>query len=172
MKVVAVLGLSGVGKSTLVRKAGERKNILHLVASDLIKARLSQTSEQLRQGAVWDNQALMLAEFADRLKNAGSTTIVFDGHSIIDTPDGLLEIPLSVFQAISPSAIVFIEAWPEVIAQRRASDTGRTRPARSAAELAQHQEIAKRRASLFAAELGAPFVAIASDDVEHFLALL
>jgi adenylate kinase family enzyme len=55
MKVIAVLGLSGVGKTMLVNRVSEQKELLHLTASDLIKARLAQTSEQLRKGAVADN---------------------------------------------------------------------------------------------------------------------
>jgi adenylate kinase len=69
VKIIAVLGISGVGKSTLVAKAAGQKGLLHLKASDLIKARLArpQSSEQLRQGPVLNNQARMLAEFANRI---------------------------------------------------------------------------------------------------------
>jgi adenylate kinase len=170
--VVAVLGLSGVGKSRLVRLAAAKRDLFHLSASDLIKARLAHTSEELRKGAVLDNQALMLSEFADRVAAAGDTPVVFDGHSIIDTPAGLLDIPLAVFQAIDPAAIVYITADPKVIEQRRCGDSGRVRPQRSADDLANHQALALARARYFAAELGIPFHVLTSDGVDAFTALL
>jgi len=170
--VVAVLGLSGVGKSTLVGLAATQRNLIHLSASDLIKARLAHSSEELRTGAVLDNQALMLSEFGDLVTAAGDMPVVFDGHSIIDTPAGLLDIPLAVFQAINPAAIVYIAADPTLIQQRRHGDSGRVRPERSADDLAKHQELALARARYFAAELGIPFHILTSDSVDALIALL
>ena len=172
MKIIAVLGISGVGKSTLVEKVANRKGLLHLKASDLIKARLTQTSEQLRQGAVLDNQALMIAEFADRIAAADEDIIVFDGHSLIDTPKGLLEIPFYVFEVIRPSAFIFVEDTSDLIAQRRVGDAGRVRPMRSSAELAHHQALAKGRTASFAQSLGVPLYVLAPSDVEGFLMIL
>jgi adenylate kinase len=174
MKIIAVLGISGVGKSNLVEKAAQQRNLLHLKASDLIKARLAwpQSSEQLRQGTVLDNQAHMLAEFADRIAATDHNIIVFDGHGLIDSPGGLVEIPLSVFRAIQPNAIVFVEDVPAVIATRRTADTDRVRPARSVIELAQQQSLAKVRAAYFAQSLGVPSHAITAADTTGFVALL
>jgi adenylate kinase len=169
---VAVLGLSGVGKSMLIRLATEQRDLIHLSASDLIKASLTHTSEELRRGAVLDNQAIMLAEFADRVAAAGELPVVFDGHSIIDTPAGLLDIPLAVFQAINPAAIVYVAADPKLIEQRRRGDSRRVRPERNADDLAKHQELALARARYFAAELEIPFHLAASDNVDALIALL
>ncbi len=171
MKVIAVLGISGVSKSTLVEKAAEHRGLLHLKASDLIKARMAQSSEQLRQGAVLDNQALMLAKFSERAATTNHDTIVFGGHSLIDTPNGLLDIPLSVFEAIKPDAIVFVEDAPDTIAARRTMDISRVRPARSGVELVQHQSLAKVRAAFFAQSLDVPLHTIAPDDVAELLAV-
>jgi len=38
IQVIAIVGISGVGKSTLIRQMQERQPLLHLQASDLIKA--------------------------------------------------------------------------------------------------------------------------------------
>lgn len=66
--------------------------------------------------------------------------IVLDGHTIIDTPDGLIEISPSVFSAINVSRFVVLVDEVEKIALRRLSDTRRMRPARSHEELAEHQQ--------------------------------
>jgi adenylate kinase len=114
----------------------------------------------------------MIAEFSARTVDCNHEIFVFDGHSIIDTPNGLLEIPLSIFQAINPSVIVFVEAAADVIGERRASDTGRARPDRTAAELSLHQEVAKTRAAFLAESLGVPFRAMGADSTRDFISLL
>jgi adenylate kinase len=174
MRSVAVIGVSGVGKSTLVERAAKHAPLLHLKASDLIKARLvtQQSSEQLRRGAVLDNQQLMLKEFAARVAACDQGTVVFDGHSIIDTPGGLVEIPLTVFAAMKLDLIIFVEAVPEAIYSRRAADASRVRPARTASTLEGQQQRARNRAATFASKLHIPFHVIASDDVAALLALI
>ena len=64
-----LVGLSGVGKSTLLKKVGKRVSFLHLQASHLIQNELvfqtsvTQTSEQLRNGPIINNQAHLISAF-------------------------------------------------------------------------------------------------------------
>lgn len=77
--------------------------------------------------------------------------IVLDGHTIIDTPDRLVEISPSVFSAIDVSRFIVLVDDVEKIALRRLSDSRRTRPVRSQEELVEHQErsvLAAYRAAL------------------------
>jgi adenylate kinase len=55
---------------------------------------------------------------------------VFEGHSLIDGRDGLLEIPSTVFAALSLDAIAFLAADAAAIFERRRLDTGREHPTR------------------------------------------
>lgn len=167
MRVAAVLGISGVGKSSLIAAVAHHVNLLHLTASGLIKAQLAQaqTSEQLRAGPVVNNQQLMLREFARRAAAAEQPLIVFDGHNLIDTPTGFVDIPDTVFAALNLNALVFIEDAPETIAGRREADRSRPRPLRSTGELAGQQERAKHMAARVAGELGIPFLVVRSGDV-------
>lgn len=174
---VALLGLSGVGKSTLIGQVAERTPLLHLQASSLIKAeqqhraKTPDTSEALRTGPVLDNQALMIAAF-DRLTRATTLPVVFDGHSLIDGRDGLLEIPSSVFSALGLDAIGFLDADPAAIFERRCRDAGRERPARDAATLAHHQGLAEAAARRIANDIGRPFQRLDGDPIGSFAALL
>ncbi|MFG1180815.1 ATP-binding protein [Xanthobacter versatilis] len=154
-KVVALTGLSGVGKSTLLEYARRTLIFELLQAGDLIKAERQERQGQyvaqdlLREGNIDDNQALLISGFMRSAPEKG--LIVLDGHTIIDTPDGLVEISPSVFSAIDVSRFVVLVDDAEKIALRRLSDTRRTRPSRSPQELAEHQErsvLAAYRAAL------------------------
>ena len=169
---IALLGLSGVGKSTLVERLAEELPVLHLQASALIKAEQAyraqnpDSSEVLRTGAVLSNQELMIAAFHRETANV-ILPVVFDGHSIIDGMDGLIKIPAAVFLSLNLDAICFLSAEPGTIFDRRKNDGTRPRPERDAATLAEHQRIARETARDIAGEIGCKFVEISHADLEQ-----
>jgi len=174
---IALLGLSGVGKSTLIGRLNRRIPLLHLQASALIKAeqtyraQFPDSSESLRTGAVLDNQALMIAAF-QRTTTDVEVPIVFDGHSVIDSRDGLVEIPASVFAELSLDAIFYLSAVPHIITKRRLADTARKRPIRDSETLAEHQRIAIDVAQRIAEQIGCTFTQISDGDSDHIMAFL
>lgn len=177
MRMILILGLSGIGKSSLIRRAAEIRIALHLAASNLIKAGLARraeqaTSEELRKGAVLDNQQVLLEEFQLAVSSTDRQLVIFDGHNVIDTPTGPLEIPAGVLSQLRPDIIIFVEDDPAHIVARRAADTARTRPLRTPQELAAHQALAKSNAETLAANLGVPFYAVRSGDIDALLAAL
>ena len=175
--IIAVVGISGVGKSTLVRQAGGQRKILHLTASELIKSEQhrrqvqDQTSEELRAGPVLDNQSLLIAAFERATLDAG-VPIVFDGHTTIDAPTGLVEIPTEVFRRIGVQHLVFVEDAPEEIARRRTADVSRSRPERSAAQLQRYQEVSKAAATRISTELSIPLTSIGPGELASLLSIL
>lgn len=168
-KRIAILGLSGVGKSTLIGKIREAVPLLHLQASGLIKAEQAyregkaDTSEDLRTGAVIDNQTLMIAAYWREVAGT-DLPVVFDGHSMIDGRDGLIEIPAAVFGELELDAICYLKADPHVIAQRRFADAGRERPYRDATTLEQHQRLAEATARRVADAIERPFILISDGE--------
>lgn len=176
-KRIAVLGISGVGKSTLIGRTREILPLMHLQASRLIKAEQAyrahnaDSSEALRTGAVIDNQALMMAAFR-REAAATDLPIVFDGHSIIDGREGLIEIPSSVFRDLRFDVICFLADDPSVIAERRRTDIGRVRPHRDVATLHDHQSIAEAAARRIATEIERPFIYIADGKSDQLYDLI
>lgn len=174
---IALLGISGVGKSTLISKLREFIPLVHLQASDLIKmeqayrAQDPDSSESLRTGPIIDNQALMITAF-HREASATNLPVVFDGHSVIDGRDGLIEIPASVFSELRVNAICFLGADPEEIAKRRGADLDRERPYRDIATLTEHQEIAQAAARRIANELNCSFIHITDGSVDALRELI
>jgi adenylate kinase len=145
VKVAGVFGLSGVGKSWLISRYSGAHTVLHVQASQLLrdaKAAISGavvTSEELRTGAVLDNQQLLIRAFATAGANAGAP-IIFDGHCLIDSGNQLIAIPSEVIEALSVSGLVFVRSDASEIVARRRSDTARIRPLRSVEEISLHQQ--------------------------------
>ncbi len=144
VKVAAVFGLSGVGKSWLISRYARLPAVLHIQASQLLceaKATISGgvvTSEELRTGAVLDNQEFLTIAFATARASA-VIPIIFDGHCLVDSGSQLIEIPTKVIEALSFSGLVFVQGDAQEIVARRRRDFTRTRPLRSAEEISLHQ---------------------------------
>lgn len=173
-RIVAVVGISGVGKSTALARAQVSLTFTHLQASALIKAEHELRQQKfvdhdtLREANIDDNQTLLIDGFHRAVPDSG--LVVLDGHTIIDTPIGLVEVESSVFRQIGASRIIVLTEEPEKIWQRRPSDSQRMRPMRSIDELRRQQDcslVAARRAAL---ELRIPLVI--SDNVQDLVAAL
>lgn len=178
VEVVAVFGLSGVGKSWLISRFVRQHAFVHVQASQLLRDAKSAstgvdvTSEELRTGTVLDNQALLIRAFRARCA-AETTPIIFDGHCVIDSSDELIEIPVSVIGALRPSGLIFIADDPKLIVARRSADQTRERPSRTTDELTSHQHRALDLFAIYAQHLGLkPMVVNAGDEVAFASAIL
>jgi adenylate kinase len=139
--VAAIFGLSGVGKGWLISRYVSSHAALHIQASQLLREAISGgvvTPEELRTGAVLDNQGALIVAFATTRASA-VIPIIFDGHCLVDSGSQLIESPTEVIEALSFSGLVFVRGDPQEIVARRRSDITRTRPQRSAEEISLHQ---------------------------------
>lgn len=168
--VASLVGISGVGKSALLKMLGERVEFTHLQASEIIKGEkrrlenVEVSSEELRLGRIDDNQALLVSGFS-KLTRGISGLIVLDAHMLIDTSAGLVEIPPSVFDQCNVSRFVVLKEEPKIIAERRAKDANRKRPVISKSELTDHQNLTIQTALRAGKTLGVPVDVIASGNV-------
>jgi adenylate kinase len=126
-----------------------------------------ESQEQLRQGAVLDNQALLIDAFS-KFRAAAAEPIIFDGHSVIDTGDQLLEIPVEVIRAIDPAGIVFVRDEPAAIIARRAGDRTRIRPVRPENEIEGHQVRAQALCEQYAEDLDVRLTVVRAGDKDGF----
>lgn len=177
VKVAAVFGLSGVGKGWLISRFAEGIAIAHAQASQLLREARAEISgrmdsqEELRQGAVLDNQVLLIEAFS-RFRAAATKPIIFDGHSVIDAGDQLVEIPVEVIRALAPAGLVFIKDEPAAIIARRAGDRTRIRPVRSEDEIQSHQKRAQVLCEQYAETLGVSLKVVQAGDKDGFSAAM
>lgn len=170
MVVVAVVGISGVGKSTALKRAALRVEFQHLMAGQLIKDELTATSEniknidQLRFGEVTGNQTRLISGFKRQVSN--QRLIVLDGHTVIDDGKQLTPISARVFDSIGIHSMIFLEASPGAIRNRRLHDTERSRPILSLEAIVAHQETALDVAKDICARLNITLHRIDVDDLD------
>ncbi|MGY4506704.1 ATP-binding protein [Bradyrhizobium sp. USDA 3650] len=157
--VVAVAGLSGVGKSTVLTRLKGVVPMQILQASALIKqARTSTdgaslTLDALRAVDLDENQQLLVQGFARQVDQT-APLVVLDCHTVIERPGALVCIDPRVFGLMNVKAIVFLEDKPEEIERRRKSDITRQRPLTEHLGLVQIEAI--RQACAIAATLSIP----------------
>jgi adenylate kinase len=177
VKIAAVFGLSGVGKGWLISRYASSHAVLHIQASQLLceaKAAMSGgvvTSEELRTGAILDNQQLLTMAFATARANA-VIPIIFDGHCLVDSSTQLIEIPSEVIEALSVSGLVFVRGDVQEIVDRRKRDTTRIRPLRSVEEISQHQLRANSLCKEYAERLNLELQIVDAGDERRFAAVI
>lgn len=177
VRVVALVGVSGVGKSSLLSRLTSECSFLHLQAGKLIKQekeiamRSEVSSEDLRLGCVTENQSLLVDGFR-RATEGVNGLVVLDGHTVIDGSDGLVEVPSYVFASLKLQHLVFLQEEPRTILDRRAGDAVRRRPQRSVEELYSHQLAGLSAATKIALELNIPMTIITPSHSREFLVVL
>jgi len=117
-QIIAVFGLSGVGKSTLINDFIKHSpEWTHLQAGQLIKDELKKVDhDKLRlegNEAILKNQYLMIDAFWREIDMKQLSSIIFDGHSIIDTGTDILDIPVDIIRALRPNKLEGYEKWLE-----------------------------------------------------------
>lgn len=169
MKVVAVVGLSGVGKTRVLKELSEKIPFLHLQASQIIKNEQVRrhgspsTSEQLRSGQIIDNQRLLISGFEYQTANCDSL-VVFDGHVVIDAGSSIIEIPSSIFKALKCESLVVLTDDPSDLVRRRLADRTRVRPLRSRLQIERQQTRMIEVAQRIACELSIPCCVLSIGD--------
>ena len=172
MEIIAVFGVSGVGKSTLINSFIElNPSWAHLQAGDLIRTELKNVDrDKLRlkgNEAILKNQYLMIDAFWKEVEAKNLSKIIFDGHSIIDTGDGVVEIPVEVIKAIKPTKILFIQVDGEIVLNRRSQDSSRDRPILSKEQIEVQQEYALKQADMYSKALSIPISIITNPEIEE-----
>lgn len=167
---IGLVGISGVGKSTFIRKVQTHCLIEHLPASEIIQSELFETTgrkltpAQLRERNIGENQAALISGF-QKIKLRASVPSVLDAHTVVDKEGVLIPIKHSVFATFGFDLLICLVAPASQIIEQRANDKTRNRPKLTLENIEYHQESSRRQAIEIGTSLGIPtFVLTAGDE--------
>lgn len=160
--IVAVMGVPGVGKTTVIKGARRYVDFTYVnhgdvfleVARELLGI---ECRDDIRRTLLWDEYRELHREVARRIAGMGREgLVVLDTHALVALPTGFMPgFPLFVLEALPVSVWVLVEAPPEEIARRRERDAGeRKRGGGLEEEIALHQELNRVAAVVYATIAG------------------
>ena len=135
-KKIVIVGIPGVGKTTVVTKVFEILNTKNKSVSVVSFGNLMfeealqygiKDRDDLRKLSISQQQDLQ-KKAAERIAKLNDNVVIIDTHAFITTPAGFYPgLPDYVIKIIQPSNFISISARPEVIFNRRKQDETRQR---------------------------------------------
>ncbi|MCI5220975.1 MAG: AAA family ATPase [Candidatus Electrothrix sp. LOE2] len=163
--VVFIGGIHGVGKTTICREISDQENIVHLVASELIKGKLNcvagtSASSEKKVHNIRDNQELLISAL-DEITLPGGR-FMLDGHFVLfNKNEEVQNVPPDTFEKMKPDKLIVITGDPEIIQKRLRKRDGVVYPVEKLKGM-QEQEV--EYASVVAERLGVPLKLIGFED--------
>jgi adenylate kinase len=171
-KVVCAFGVSGVGKSTMLRNyVASHKHWLHIVASEVLSDVTQQTSETLRMAGkdrIQLNQQLAVKRIAAIRAEHGECNVLLDAHSVIDNGEELIRVPASAIKELQPNLLLLIWDDPSKIKGRRENATDRPRPERTISQIDDYQKAVHETCESYQRLLGVRLILVKAGDTESF----
>jgi len=135
-KKVIVVGIAGVGKTTLIKKIVElikdhakSVNVTNFgtVMFEVAKENGLHDRDELRKLPISEQKKLQ-KNAAEKLSKIDADVVIIDTHAFISTPEGYNPgLPYHVLQIIEPSHLILVTAKTEAIYNRRMKDETRNR---------------------------------------------
>jgi adenylate kinase len=175
-KIVALTGLSGVGKSTLITAIAARLPLQHLQASALIKKGRETSGDaighdRLRYSDLDENQ-LLLVRGLNAAIDQTAQLVVLDSHTLIEREADEFLVEPRVFASVGICGMIFLREEPLEILRRRQSDRSRIRPIKDEAFLAASQANALAQAEFICRTASVPLFVETPSAIENILASL
>lgn len=135
-KKVVVVGIPGVGKTTVVSKVVEKLNVLNKSVSvhsfgtvmfEEAKENGLKDRDDLRRLTV-DEQKNLQKKAAEKIAEHQENIVIIDTHAFISTKEGYYPgLPHYVIQILKPTHFIAVSAKPDEIYNRRTNDDTRDR---------------------------------------------
>lgn len=162
-KIFLIAGLSGIGKSSLIKAAASSsEGLVQLSAGQLISEKRSKIPydklRQLSDNEILQNQYLLVSSFKEKLKSIPlGYFILIDVHFVVETGKGTIKIPFDIIQGLRPTTIIHLAENPITILNRRSKDLLRDRPSIPEIDIFNHQKDSILLARSYADRLNTPF---------------
>ena len=172
-KKIVIVGIPGVGKTTLVSKVVEKLHNNHKTVSvhsfgtvmfDEAKKKGIHDRDELRRLPLAEQKNLqkMAAEW---ISNLNEDVVIIDTHAFISTQEGFYPgLPYYVIEILNPSNFIAISARPEEIYNRRMNDKTRHRDIVSIESIKKELSVQDAMLSSCSVMSGSPMKAIANSE--------
>lgn len=168
-KRVVVVGIPGVGKTTVISKTAEILNqrgtqtavvvFGTMMFEEATKLGINNRDEMRRQSIEVQRHMQNLA--ARRIADLKDNIVIVDTHLFINTNEGYYPgLPLHLLEVIKPTNIVMVAADPEEIVNRRRIDETRDRDIESVEDIQYQLDISKVMVATCSVLTGCPFIII------------
>ena len=172
-KKVIIVGIPGVGKSTIISNATtELQNIGTSVTTVVFGSVMFEEAkklgithrDQMRKLSI-DVQQKLQNMAADLISDRRESIVVVDTHLFIKTSSGYYPgLPMNLILKLNPDRLILVSANSEEILRRRKDDNTRTRDMISDDEIKRDIEVSLSMISSLSILTGAPFEIIHNND--------
>lgn len=173
-KRAIIVGISGVGKTTVITRAAELLNkkrktttvvVFGTVMFEEAKKKLGLKSrDDMRRMPVEDQRRLQEMA-AQRIAEMKDDIVLVDTHLFINTGEGYYPgLPMRLLNIMKPTNIVMVAADPGEIAERRKTDQTRQRDIATAENIQRELDISQVMVASCSILTGAPFAIIMNSD--------
>ncbi|HEX2107206.1 MAG TPA: adenylate kinase [Nitrososphaera sp.] len=172
-KRAIVVGIPGVGKTTLITRAAELLNhkrkttvaIFGTVMFEEAKKKMGlKNRDELRRLAV-DDQRRLQELAAQRITEMNDDIVIIDTHLFVNTNEGYYPgLPMRLLSIMKPTNMVMVAADPSEIAERRKSDQTRQRDISSVENIQKELDISRVMVASCSVLTGAPFAIIMNNN--------
>jgi adenylate kinase len=167
-----IVGISGVGKTTVITRAAEMLNqkrkttivVFGTVMFEEAKKMGLKNRDEMRRMPVEDQRRLQEMA-AQRITEMKDDIVLIDTHLFINTEEGYYPgLPVRLLSIIKPTNIIMVAADPSEIAKRRKTDQTRQRDIASTENIQKELDISRVMVASCSILTGAPFVIILNND--------
>lgn len=168
-KRVVVVGIPGVGKTTVISRTAEILNKRGTQTAVVVFG--TMMFEEARKLGINNRDAMRRESIevqrhmqdlaARRIADLKDNIVIVDTHLFINTNEGYYPgLPLHLLEVIKPTNIVMVAARPEEIANRRRIDETRDRDIESVEDIQYQLDISKVMVTTCSVLTGCPFIII------------
>jgi len=167
-----VVGLSGVGKSTVLEEAkklsSQNYNVINYGDRMLelaMKKGLVDSRDEIKGMSSGEQREVQKEAAESILDDSEEGNIIVDTHATIQTPHGYLPgLPKWTVESLEPDHLIILDAAAEEIYERSTDDEGRNREHESIQGVETYREVAREMASAGAVLTGAYLKVIENSD--------